>query len=276
MVIAVTGASGQLGQAIQHIVASYPQIQFFFASSAQADITSLESLKSFFSEVKPDYVINAAAYTAVDRAETEPEKAFLVNATGAANVALTCREHNAVLVHISTDFVFDGTKTRPYTEDDIPNPQNVYGHSKLKGEQEIISILPEHYIIRTSWVYSQFGHNFFKTMLRLGSEHRELRVVNDQIGTPTHAVSLARAIIDLILSDKSMPGTYHFSNGGQCSWYDFAKKIFEVNNYAVIVHPIPTSAYPTAAKRPIYSVLDKTKISNIGIEINRWENELMF
>jgi dTDP-4-dehydrorhamnose reductase len=282
MVVLVTGANGQLGQAIQFIAGNYQEITFVFCDSKKLDITNPDSIDAIFQEVKPDFCINTAAYTAVDKAESEPEKAFLINATGAKNVAIACKAHTSTLLHVSTDFVFDGTKTIPYNEVDIPNPTGVYGQTKLEGEKAIQAILEHYYIIRTSWVYSQFGANFMKTMLRLGSERDTLSVVNDQIGTPTHAVDLAEALVQIIITSLSFGegrgeayGIYNFSNEGQCSWYDFAKKIFEVNNIAIDLKPIPTSSYPTPAQRPKYSVLDKTKIKTaFGIEILDWEQLL--
>jgi dTDP-4-dehydrorhamnose reductase len=282
MVVLVTGANGQLGQAIQFIAGNYPEITFVFCDSKKLDITNPDSIDAIFQEVKPDFCINTAAYTAVDKAESEPEKAFLINATGAKNVAIACKAHTSTLLHVSTDFVFDGTKTIPYNEVDIPNPTGVYGQTKLEGEKAIQAILEHYYIIRTSWVYSQFGANFMKTMLRLGSERDTLSVVNNQIGTPTHAVDLAEALVQIIITSLSFGegrgeayGIYNFSNEGQCSWYDFAKKIFEVNNIAIDLKPIPTSSYPTPAQRPKYSVLDKTKIKTaFGIEILDWEQLL--
>ena len=275
MVVLVTGASGQLGQALQALAPKYCALQFYFASSAEADITNSASLAVVFSKVKPDYCINAAAYTAVDKAESEPEKAADVNTTGAKNIAEACKAAGATLIHISTDFVFDGSKRTPYTEDDITAPQGVYGQTKRDGELLIEQTLKEHYIIRTSWLYSQYGHNFMKTMLRLGRERDFLTVVNDQTGTPTNANHLAEAIVTIILNDKKAYGIYHYSNEGVASWYDFAKKIFEVNNIAIDVQPIPTSAYPTPAKRPEYSVLDKSKFKEVfGIEIKSWEEAL--
>lgn len=275
MVVLVTGASGQLGQALQALAPRYGAIQFYFANSDEADITDTESLKAIFSKVKPDYCINAAAYTAVDKAESEPEKAAEINTTGAKNVAEACKAVGATLIHISTDFVFDGNKKAPYTEDDTTSPQGVYGQTKRDGELLIGQTLKEHYIIRTSWLYSQYGHNFMKTMLRLGGERDFLTVVNDQTGTPTNANDLAEAIVTIILNDKRAYGIYHYSNEGVATWYDFAKKIFEANNIATDVQPIPTSAYPTPAKRPEYSVLDKSKIKRVfGIEIKHWETSL--
>src|SRR5690606_38539824 len=196
--------------------------------------------------------------TAVDKAESEEEKAYNINVIRAKNLAESCKKHNAILIHISTDFVFDGENNVPYTEEDIPNPKSVYGATKLQGEQEIQKILERYFIIRTSWVYSEFGNNFYKTMLRLASERDSLNVVNDQIGTPTNANCLAMTIIDIIQhstsSNQPSYGIYHFSNEGVCSWYDFAKKIFELHNIPITLNPIPTSSYPTAAIRPKYSV----------------------
>ncbi|MBN9285359.1 MULTISPECIES: dTDP-4-dehydrorhamnose reductase [unclassified Flavobacterium] len=275
MVVLVTGAAGQLGQSIQAIAKNYPEITFFFATSAEIDITNKENITDFFLKVKPDYCINAAAYTAVDKAESEPEKAYSINVTGAQYLAEVCKDFDTVLLHISTDFVFDGNKSIPYTEEDQPNPTGVYGQTKLEGEQVIQQIAEKYYIIRTSWVYSEFGNNFMKTMLRLASERDTLNVVNDQIGTPTYAVDLAKALLQIITSAKENYGIYNFSNEGVCSWFDFAKKIFEVNHVTIELNPIPTSAYPTPAKRPKYSVLDKSKIKSIfGVSISKWDEKL--
>ena len=280
MVVLVTGAKGQLGQSLQFIAPNYPEIDFVFCSSAELNISNLENCKSVFSKIKPNYCINAAAYTAVDKAESEPEKAHLINVIGAKNLAEVCKEFSSVLLHISTDFVFDGNASKPYKEEDIPNPTGVYGQTKLDGEKSIQSIFDNYYIIRTSWVYSQFGNNFMKTMLRLASERDSISVVNDQIGTPTNAVDLADASVKIILAYNQQPttgnyGIYNFSNEGQCSWHDFAKKIFEVNKVFIDLKPIPTTSFPTPAKRPKYSVLDKSKINNtFGIEIKSWEESL--
>ncbi len=287
MVVLVTGAKGQLGQAIQSISGNYPEVDFVFCDSSSLDITNLDNVEAVFKHVKPQYCINAAAYTAVDKAESEPEKAYLINVVGAKNLAEVCKDNNTILLHVSTDFVFDGSKKSPYTEEDIPNPTGVYGQTKLEGEKAIQDTFDNFYIIRTSWVYSQFGNNFMKTMLRLGSEREILSVVNDQIGTPTNAVDLVEVLIKVIYhtersrsAHNSQPinhlfGIYNFSNEGQCSWYDFAKKIFEVNKISIDLQPIPTSSYPTPAKRPAYSVLDKTKIKQtFGLDINSWENRL--
>ncbi len=283
MVVLVTGANGQLGQALQSIANKFLDIKFVFCDSNTLDITKKGNMEQIFAKYSPNFCINAAAYTAVDKAESEPEKAYLINVEGVKNLAEVCKNSHTKLLHISTDFVFDGTKNTPYAEKDFPNPTGVYGNTKLKGEQVIEEILEEHFIIRTSWVYSEYGHNFMKTMLRLAFENDSLSVVNDQIGTPTHAVDLAKIIIKIITVTRLVPpsgarelyGIYHFSNEGQCSWYDFAKKIFELNHVTIDLKPIPTASFPTPAKRPSYSVLDKTKIkSTFELTINPWEESL--
>ena len=298
MVVLVTGANGQLGQAIQSISGKYPEIDFVFCSSSELDITNLENCQVVFDEFQPQFCINAAAYTAVDKAESEPAKAFDINANGAENLAITCKKFNTILIHISTDFVFDAyfsegiayydrelrlplKSNLGLTETDVPFPSGVYGLTKLQGEQAIQANWDKHFIIRTSWVYSQFGNNFMKTMLRLASERDTLSVVSDQIGTPTNAVDLAEVLIKIIeschaeLISASNYGIYNFSNQGQCSWYDFAKEIFHQKGVSIDLKPIPTSAYPTPAKRPAYSVLDKTKIKRtFGVEIKEWQTSL--
>ena len=284
MVVLVTGAKGQLGQAIKSIADKYPEIDFVFCSSSDLDISNKQNCQDIFSKFKPDFCINAAAYTAVDKAQSEPEKAHLINVIGAKNLAVVCKEFSTILLHISTDFVFDGNKTTPYTEEDISNPKGVYGQTKLDGEKAIQETFDNYFIIRTSWVYSQFGNNFMKTMLRLASEKDSLSVVSDQIGTPTNAVDLAEVLVQIITCCGSVPllgvgglsGIYNFSNEGQCSWYDFAKKIFEINKIKIDLHPIPTSSYPTPAKRPAYSVLDKNKIKNVfGVQIRDWRESIV-
>jgi dTDP-4-dehydrorhamnose reductase len=277
MVVLVTGANGQLGQAIQFVAGNYPKIEFVFCSSSDLDITNKENCETVFNRIKPDFCINTAAYTAVDKAESDPKKAELINVIGAKNLAECCKKSSAKLIHISTDFVFDGSKKEPYKESDLPNPKGVYGLTKLEGEKAIQKVFDAYYIIRTSWVYSQFGNNFMKTMLRLASERTSLSVVNDQIGTPTNAVDLANAILKIVETNsrKSHFGIYNFSNEGQCSWFDFAKKIFEINEVKIDLNPIPTTQFPTPAERPKYSVLDKTKIkTTFGIVIHSWEDSL--
>jgi dTDP-4-dehydrorhamnose reductase len=281
MVILVTGALGQVGQAIKAAAALHGEIKFFFAGSAEGDVTNAEGLEALFSNVKPDVCINAAAYTAVDKAESEPERAYAINAAGAKNLAEVCKAFKTALIHISTDFVFDGTKQSPYTEEDVTNPQSMYGKTKLDGENFIREILPEHYIIRTSWVYSQYGSNFMKTMLRLASERSSLSVVSDQTGTPTNANGLAEAIISIAIfcennAGNAKYGLYHYSDEGQCSWYDFAKKIFEVNKITIDLQPLSTAQYPTPAKRPAYSVLNKHKIkAAFNLNINLWNCNIL-
>lgn len=280
MVVLVTGANGQLGQALQSIAGNYRSIDFVFCSSSDLDITNKENCETVFNKINPDYCINTAAYTAVDKAESEPDKAQLINVFGAKNIAETCKEFDVKLIHISTDFVFDGTKSSPYNEMDLPNPKGVYGQTKLDGEKAIQEVFSNYFIVRTSWVYSQFANNFMKTMLRLASEREAISVVNDQIGTPTNAVDLAEALVQIILTDNKQPttknyGIYHFSNDGQCSWYDFAAEIFRVNKISINLQPIPTTSYPTPAVRPAYSVLDKSKIKSVFvIEVLNWEESL--
>jgi dTDP-4-dehydrorhamnose reductase len=280
MVVLVTGANGQLGQAIQSVVGNYPSIDFVFCSSSELNITDKNNCETIFEKYKPLFCINAAAYTAVDRAESEPEKAYAINVTGAQNLAEVCKAYNTTLLHVSTDFVFEGLSNQPYSEEDVPNPTGVYGETKLQGEQAILNTWEKHFIIRTSWVYSQFANNFMKTMIRLASERDSLSVVSDQIGTPTNAVDLAESLLTIITFDIRHStfdhyGIYNYSNEGQCSWHDFAKEIFKVNNISINLQPIPTTAYPTPAKRPAYSVLDKSKIKTVfGITISNWQEHL--
>jgi len=274
--ILVTGANGQLGQAIRKIAKNNDTMRFVFTDYDALDVTSYQKCDLFFSQQKPNFCINTSAYTNVEKAETEYQNAYNVNVVGSRNLALCCLKHNTTLLHISTDFVFDGQKKSPYTETDKPNPKNVYGATKLQGEQEIMAILEKYFIIRTAWLYSEFGTNFYKTMLALASENKAINVVNDQIGTPTNANCLAETLLKIItfegLNDKKLYGIYHFSNHGSCSWYDFAKKIFEWNHINVIVNPINTNDFPTLAKRPKYSVLDTSKIkTTFGIAIEDWK-----
>ena len=279
MVVLVTGANGQLGQSIQFIANQYPNVQFIYTDYQELDITNFESCHTVFAKYKPQFCINTAAYTAVDKAESEAEKAHLINVIGPENLAKVCKEYNTILLHISTDFIFDGTSTQPYLETDIPNPKSVYGQTKLDGELAVQKNWEKHFIIRTSWVYSQFANNFMKTMLRLASERDSLSVVNDQIGTPTYAVDLAEVLMNIIqssITNKPSPfGIYNFSNEGVCSWCDFAAAIFHQKGISIDLQPIPTSAYPTPAKRPSYSVLDKSKIKNtFNLKINDWKTSL--
>jgi dTDP-4-dehydrorhamnose reductase len=255
--ILVTGAEGQLGLTLQKLQKNYPEFTFVFASKEQLDITKKESITKIFSEVKPEYCINCAAYTNVEKAEEEPEKAFLINADGVKNLAEACNESNTTLIHISTDYVFDGEKESPYTADDIPNPLNEYGKSKLKGEHYIQENLNEHYIVRTSWLYhKEFGHNFYKTIVKKAKTESVLYVTDEQKGCPTNTESLAIFLMSLIEKDSAF-GLYHFSGGKPMTWLEFAKQIVEENNLKVEVQK---SNFITKVKRPKYSVLKTTVI----------------
>lgn len=274
--VLVTGANGQLGSEIRHISSSY-QIEFVFTDVAELDITSKDSILSFLKENPVDAIINCAAYTAVDRAETEREIADKVNHLAVKYLAEAAKEFKLKFVHVSTDYVFDGEAFRPYTEEAVPNPQSVYGITKRAAEVELISLeLPDSIVIRTSWVYSTYGNNFVKTMRRLGAEKPELNVVSDQIGTPTNARDLARFILDTLPKlNTSQTEFYHFSNEGVCSWYDFAVAIMELSRFDCKVNPIPSTQYPTPAKRPFYSVMSKAKIkTDFGIQPDHWRHSL--
>lgn len=280
MVILVTGANGQLGQALQSIAPKHPEIRFQFCGSHEVDLTNKESIQSAFAIYNPNFCINAAAYTAVDKAESEPEKAFAINADGVRNLAEVCRESRCVLLHVSTDFVFDGLKKSPYTETDAPNPTGVYGASKWAGEQAVQEILTAYYIVRTAWVYSNFGANFMKTMLRLGAERDQLKVVDDQIGSPTLATDLATTLVSMCQQTAqdftgAPYGIYHYSNEGSCSWCAFAQQILLNHGLKTPVLPIPTTEFPTPAKRPAFSVLDKSKIKKaFDLKILSWQDAL--
>ncbi len=273
--ILVIGAGGQLGQCLR-VVSQRRNIEdIFFPDEGTANILDVVLLRTLFDEVKPNYVINCAAYTAVDKAEDEVELARAVNAIGASNLAKACKEHGAALVHISTDFVFEGNAVKLLKEEDPAMPINVYGLTKLEGELAIGEELPEHIIIRTAWLYSEFANNFVKTMLKLGAEKDELSIIADQIGTPTYAIDLANTIFDMIFSPVQKYGLYHFSNEGVTSWFDFAKTIFEISATDVKVQPIPTTAYPTRAIRPHFSVMDKSKIkADYNIDVPYWVDSL--
>lgn len=273
--ILVTGANGQLGQCLQAISLNEPTVKFTFVNSKELDITKKESVTSFFNKTDFDFCVNCAAYTAVDKAESDVDSAQEVNVLGPKYLAEACLNTNTKLIHVSTDFVFDGTSNIPYTEEHETKPLSVYGKTKLEGEIAISSILTEYFILRTSWLYSEFGNNFMKTMLQLSTERSELGIIADQIGSPTYAKDLARVIVHIIKSNSNKFGLYHYSNEGVASWYDFAKAIFDIANTEIITKAIPTSAYPTPAKRPRFSVMDKTKLkNNLGIEIPYWRDSL--
>ncbi len=273
--ILVTGANGQLGQCLQKISSQFEEFEFIFTDSETLDITNKEEVNDFFWQNAPDFCINAAAYTAVDLAETEVEKAFLVNADGTENLAEACAENNAQFIHVSTDYVFDGENNLAYTEEDFTNPLGVYGASKLAGDELALEVNPCSVILRTSWVYSEFGKNFVKTMLNLFATKDELNIVADQFGQPTNANDLAEAIMKIIKSEKITPGIFNFSNLGRISWFDFAEKIAELSEAKIKLNAIETSQYPTPAKRPKNSVLDLDKISKTyGIQLKPWEESL--
>ena len=273
--ILVTGANGQLGKELQRLSPAYPQYSFVFAGREDLPIHHFEMIRHYFSVYHPDYVINCAAYTAVDRAEAEKDMAYQVNAEAVGVLAAVCREQGAKLIHISTDYVFDGWSAKPYREEDPTNPQSVYGASKLEGEKQAFRYNPDSIVIRTSWVYSEFGKNFVRTMLKLMSEKKAINVVNDQSGAPTYAADLAGAILQVIHSGKWVPGIYHYSNEGVISWYEFAMAIRDLAGSSCTIHPIPTAQYPTPAKRPAWSVLDLTRIKNTwGIQPRPWHKSL--
>lgn len=282
-VILVTGSKGQMGNEFQHLTAEFNQFDYLFVDVDELDITKEAAVKTFFEKNPVQYCINCAAYTAVDKAETEANIAWKVNTTGAANLARACAAAGANFIQISTDYVYHGNQNVPFVETDVTNPQGVYAKTKLEGDD---AALKNHsngaMVIRTSWLYSSYGGNFVKTMLRLGKERPELGVIFDQIGTPTYARDLASAILTIIgKAEKGeverfmLKGIFHYSNEGVTSWYDFAVAIFELKNMSVKVRPIETKDYPTPAKRPPYSVLNKHKIkATFGLDIPHWRASL--
>ena len=274
--ILVTGKNGQLGSELADISAAYPAFEFAFYGRDELDISSREQLTKVFTETAPAYVINCSAYTAVDKAEAEKEKALAINTEGVGLMASLCKQYGAKFIHVSTDYVFNGNGTNPYETDDATDPVNYYGYTKLLGEQLALQNNEESIIIRTSWVYSQYGNNFVKTMIRLMTQRPEINVVSDQVGSPTYAKDLAEAIMQIVSSGAGFkPGIYHFSNAGIISWYQFADMIKELKGLHSVVHPIPTTAYPTPAKRPAYSVMSKDKIvADYGIVLRDWKDSL--
>jgi dTDP-4-dehydrorhamnose reductase len=273
--IVVFGASGQLGHCLKTFAEKNSITSIHFPSEIEANILDDAALELVFEKYKPAYSINCAAYTAVDKAEDDREMAIKINETGAANLARHCAKSGSVLVHISTDFVFKGDKPAMLSEDDIAEPINVYGQTKLDGELAVKALLNQYFIIRTSWLYSEYGNNFVKTMLKLGAERDKLNIIADQAGTPTYAMDLASCIMQVISSGSEAYGVYHYSNEGVASWFDFAKAIFDISGTQVKAYPIKTSEYPTRAVRPAYSVMDKSKIkSTFNIEIPYWRDSL--
>lgn len=274
--ILVTGANGQLGSEIRKIGFSLLD-DVFYTDVEELDITNYTAVEKFIQLHEIDTIINCAAYTAVDRAEEEPEQAAKINTLAVANLAKAAAKEDCLLIHISTDYVFDGTADKPYTEKNKPCPVSVYGKTKLAGEQEILKSGCLYIIIRTAWLYSSFGHNFVKTILRLADEKPELNVVNDQMGSPTYAADLARAIATIMENDERVEyeGIYHFSNEGICSWFDFATEIVNLSGKTCRVNPVSTAEYPSRTPRPAWSVLDKTKIKQtFGVEVPDWKSSL--
>ena len=274
--ILIIGGNGQLGNCLNKLSSEYAlDYEFHFTDYDTLDITNQKLINEYFSEYEPHYCINVSAYTAVDLAEQEKEKAFAINAEGVKHLAEVCAEKGIDLIHISTDYVFDGDTNIPYSEDDFTNPLSVYGASKLEGENLALENNPKTIIIRTSWLYSEFGKNFVKTMLNLFQTKDKLSIVADQFGQPTNANDLAETIMKIIESPKKIYGVFHFSNYPETSWYLFAKKIAELSKSDISINPISTEEYPTPAKRPMRSTLSLDKIENsYNIEPKYWENSL--
>ena len=278
MNVLITGANGQLGSEIQQILKNYDSFSFYFSDRNELDICDLEALRIFIVKNQINTVINCAAYTAVDKAESDNKAAESINANAVKNLVLVLEEVKGKLIHISTDYVFDGNACLPYKEDDIVNPNGIYGKTKLQGEQYVLNSSIDGLVIRTSWLYSSFGNNFVKTMRKLGTERTSLNVIYDQIGTPTYAGDLATCCLDILANNEHLSAKgklYHYSNEGVASWYDFALAIFELSNINCSVKPIETFEYPTPATRPAYSILNKRKIKeDFDIDIPYWKNSL--
>ena len=274
--ILIVGGNGQLGNCIRKIAADFEnRYEFNFTDSTTLNVNDRESISDVFYDFKPHFCINASAYTAVDLAEKEPEKAFAVNAEGVANLAEACEEYNCVLIHVSTDYVFDGETNISYSEDSFTNPQGVYGASKLKGEELATDINPKTIVIRTSWLYSEFNKNFVKTMLNLFSQKDELGIVADQFGQPTNSNDLAEAIMKIIETEPKIYGIFHFSNYPETTWFEFAQKIAEFSGSNIKLNAITTEEFPTPAKRPKRSTMSLDKIEETyKIELKHWENSL--
>ncbi len=280
MKILVTGSKGQLGSKIKDLSVDFQSFSFSFTDLDELDITNFNSVLDFFKFEKPDIVINCAAYTAVDKAEDDYENAFKINALGPENLAKACNVHNSKFIHISTDYVFDGKeREKPYLESDFTSPQSVYGSTKLEGENLVLKNLQDAIIVRTAWLYSEYGQNFVKTMLNLAQSRTELSVVNDQVGSPTYAGDLAQAILQISMQyfeeNYWKSGVYHFSNLGKCTWFEFAKEIFKIKNINIKVNPVTSEEFPSKVKRPKYSVLDKEKIiTTYKIDVPDWRDSL--
>lgn len=273
--VLVTGCYGQLGNCLRQQLEQEPEVDAVYTDYDTLDITDEEGVDRFLKDGKYDVIVNCAAYTAVDQAESDAIKAAALNTAAVGNLGKAAAKNGAKVIHISTDYVFSGQHFRPYEENDEPYPQGIYGRTKLEGEGLLSSFCSNAMIIRTAWLYSEFGKNFVKTMLSLAETRPEINVVADQIGSPTYAGDLAAAIRHIITHEKWTPGIFHFTNEGVASWYDFTKAIMEIAGKGTKINPIPTSAYPTPAKRPLYSVLSKNKIKQVyGLEIPYWRDSL--
>ena len=273
--ILITGSHGQLGNEMQQAAKSFPAFNYLYTDIEDLDICDRAALNAFVKANKVNIIVNCAAYTAVDKAEDDVELCYKINSDAVRNIGEVASENNLKVVQISTDYVFDGTNHIPYTEDQPVCPDTVYGKSKLAGEQALMASCKDVVIIRTAWLYSSFGNNFVKTMIKLGTERDSLNVIFDQIGSPTYAADLAHAILKVLSHETFVPGIYHFSDEGVCSWYDFTKTIHRIAGITCDVHPIETKDYPARTPRPHYSVLNKAKIkSTYGIVIPHWEESL--
>lgn len=273
--VLVTGANGQLGKELQQLEANWPAFKFLFLSREDLPIHHFELVRNFFKGCKPAVLINCAAYTAVDKAEQERDLAYQINAEAVGVLAAVCAANECRFIHVSTDYVFDGTATCPYKEEDFTAPQSVYGQTKLEGERQALLVNPNAVIIRTSWVYSSFGKNFVKTIIRLLQDKPQISVVQDQLGSPTYAADLANAILQVASSNTWIPGIYNYSNTGIISWFQFAVEIGKLSGLTTPIKGISTAEYPTPAKRPAWSVLDTTKIvATYGVIIKDWKESL--
>lgn len=276
MQVLVTGGNGQLAACIKDVCVDKSELEVTYTSVSDLDITNKQQVDQFFAKHNFDWCINCAAYTAVDQAESDIDLARKVNKDGAKHLAEACKAHQVKLIHVSTDFVFDGKSTKLYSEEDKTNPLGIYGLTKREGEQAIAETFGDYFIIRTSWLYSEHANNFMKTMLRLAESRTELSVVADQIGTPTYATDLAEVMMKIVTENSSDFGLYHYSNEGVASWYDFAYAIFELQKTSIHLFPIKTVEYPTPAERPKFSVMDKAKIKQtFKIEIPHWRSSLI-
>jgi dTDP-4-dehydrorhamnose reductase len=273
--VLVTGSKGLLGNEVQVFASSYPQFEFIFTDVEELDICDRKAVEKYFAERKIDVLLNCAAYTAVDKAEEDVELCYRINEKAVGILGEVAAQYGTKMVHVSTDYVFDGASYLPYTEDRPVCPATVYGKSKLAGELLLMDVCPAAVIVRTSWLYSSFGNNFVKTMIKLGRERDTLNVIFDQVGTPTYAADLADALLQIVSADKFIPGVYHYSNEGVCSWYDFTIAIHQIAGINCRVLPIESKDYPAKTPRPHYSVLNKKKIkTNYNIQIPHWEDGL--